>query len=443
MIPTFKPFKKKAKFFMPHFPIFTGNLKSADASNVKYLLQKLGNPQDKLKNVIHVVGTNGKGSSCAYLKSILNASGFTTCVYTSPHLHASNERIDILGEQISDLDLFTSSEKVRFLCEEYKISLTIFESLTIVAILSFAKANADFCIFEAGMGGECDATNVFNEESIIGVLLTSISYDHTRFLGNDLNSIISHKLGVIKKNKPVVFHPFSGEVLYTVLEKIAQKGAIPKFFGRDYNFCKVEFEDGTLGLEFEGKNSIIVPLPPLLGEHQLYNLTAVLAFFEAINLNLKEEDIIQGILNTKWAGRLERVTEDDFISLLPENSEIWFDGAHNEGGAKVIASWLLSQSQELTNIVIIGKTRGTEVNKFILPFKDLVRYGFAIEGKGEIYPEFKSVLLTGFHNANIECFGVDSIKEALKKVALLHQKPVRILICGSLYLARDLSFESF
>ena len=134
--PTFKPFKKKAKFFMPHFPIFTGNFKSLDASNVKYLLQKLGSPQNSLKNVIHVVGTNGKGSSCAYLKSILNASGFTTCVFTSPHLHASNERIEIKGEQISDLQLFTLTEKVRFLCEESNISITIFESRFAYIVLS-------------------------------------------------------------------------------------------------------------------------------------------------------------------------------------------------------------------------------------------------------------------------------------------------------------------
>ena len=426
---------------MPHFPIFTGNLKSLNASNVKLLLHKLGNPQNKLINVIHVVGTNGKGSSCAYLKSILHASGFTTCVYTSPHLHACNERIEILGEQISDLELFTLSEKVRFLCEENNISLTFFESLTIVAILSFTKSNADFYIFEAGMGGECDATNIFNEESIIGVLLTSISHDHTRYLGSDLNSIITHKLGVIKANKPVVFHPFSGEVLYTVLNQVAQTKAIPKFFGRDYNFCKVEFEDGTQGMEFEGKRTMILPIPPLLGEHQLYNLAGVLAFFDAINLELKEEDIIEGILETKWAGRLESVMEEDFLSLLPKGSEIWFDGAHNEGGARVIANWLSLQPQDLINIVIISKTRGTEVNKFIAPFKELVKYGFALEGKGEIYPEFKTVLMQGFKNAGVECLNAEGITDALKKASSLCKSPVRVLICGSLYLARDLSFE--
>lgn len=439
--PIFKPFKQKAKFFMPHFPIFTGNLNNLETDRIKFLLNKLGNPQDALKNVIHVVGTNGKGSSCAYLNSILKCSGYKTCVFTSPHLHRANERIEILGEYISDLKIYTLSEKIRFLCEEHNTFVTIFESLTIVAILAFAEIKADFYIFEAGMGGEYDATNVFTENNVAGVLLTSISLDHTKFLGPTLSSIIIHKLGVVKANKPVVFHPFSGEVLHAVLHQVAQKNAIPKFFGRDYSFCKVEFECGGYGIEFTGKNQVVLPLPPLLGDHQIYNLCGVLAFLEAINLVIPQEYLAQGILNTKWAGRLERVLEKELTSLLPQNSEIWFDGAHNEGGAKALSKWLKAQDRKLPNLLIVSKTRESEVNKFILPFKNCIEHGFAFEGKGEIYPEFLSVLNKGFEGAKIKHNNISSIKDGLNQIASMHQASVRVLICGSLYLARDLSFE--
>jgi dihydrofolate synthase/folylpolyglutamate synthase len=435
--PVFKPHLRNVKFFMPHFPIFTGSFKSVDASKVRRILKKLGNPQNSLKNIIHIVGTNGKGSSSAYLKSILTEAGFRTCVFTSPHLHAVNERIEINGDYISDEKLFLLSEKVRFICEEEGVYPTIFESLTVVAILNFADVKADFNIFEAGMGGENDATNVF--ETVAGVLFTSLSLDHTRFLGDSLPEIALQKLGVLKEGKPCVFQPFSGEVLNVVLHKVAEKKAKPIFFGRDYNFCKVEFEDGKFGLEYLGsKGESILPLPPLLGEHQIYNLCAVLALLEAMNVNLSDEALINGILNTKWAGRLEIVLEEKLLNLLPKGSEIWFDGAHNEGGAISLAKWLAEQ-EKMCNILIISKTRGTEVRRFISPFKDLVNYGVALEGRGEIYPEFVSVLEEGFAFNGMPCFKHYNILEALNEVGRKFEDPVRVVICGSLYLARDLS----
>jgi dihydrofolate synthase/folylpolyglutamate synthase len=436
--PIFKPNLKDVRFFMPHFPIFTGSFKSVNAEKVRHILAKFGNPQNSLKNIIHVVGTNGKGSSCAYLKSILMEAGFKVCVFTSPHLHAVNERIEINGNFISDEKLYLLSEKVRFACEEEGLYPTIFESLTVVAMLAFLEANADFNIFEAGMGGENDATNVF--ETVAGVLFTSLSLDHTRFLGDSLPEIALQKLGVLKKDKPCVFHPFSGEVLNIILQKVAEKGAKPFFFGRDYNFCKVEFEDGIFGLEYIGKNEEkILPLPPLMGEHQLYNLSAVLSLLEQMDLNLSESSLIRGIQNTKWAGRLEIVVEEKLLNLLPKGSEIWFDGAHNEGGSISLSNWLLAQN-ELQNILIVGKTRGTEVKRFLAPFKNIVKHGIAFEGKGEIYPEFASVLEDGFLKNEIPCSKHNSILEAFREIGKRFNEPVRVVICGSLYLARDLSF---
>ena len=438
-VPVFKRRERPIKFFMPHFPIFTGS-ELSNLEKVRFLLTELGQPQKSLKNVIHVVGTNGKGSSCAYLKTILMEQGYSVNTYTSPHLHAVNERINLNGVEISDENLFCHTEKIRFLCEKHKIGLTIFESLTLVAILEFAASKADFNIFEAGMGGELDATNVFDQENTLGVLVTSISYDHTKFLGNSLAEIATAKLGVIKPYKPVVMQPFNKEVLQAVVCKLEQTPAIPFFFGRDYNFCKVEFLGGEQGLEFsfDGQQTI-VPLPSLLGEHQIYNLVGVLAFICACKIEVFEQSLIYGILKTKWAGRLEAVLEEKYLDLLPKESEMWFDGAHNEGGAKALANWLSLQPEGFLSVLLLSKTRGSEVVKFIKPFQNLVEFGIALKGQGEIYPELQSVLEEGFAKNNIPCTKAENILQALKKITEKFQgQKVRIIISGSLYLAREI-----
>lgn len=438
-VPIFKRRERPVKFFMPHFPIFTGS-ELSDLEKVKFLLSEFGQPQNRLKNVIHVVGTNGKGSSCAYLKTILMEQGYRVNTYTSPHLHAVNERINLNGFEISDENLFCHTEKIRFVCEKHKIGLTIFESLTIVALLEFATSNADFNIFEAGMGGEFDATNVFDQQNILGVLITSISYDHTKFLGNSLTEIATAKLGVIKPYKPVVMQPFNKEVLQAVVCKLEQTPAIPFFFGRDYNFCKVEFLGGEQALEFSfGGQQIVVPLPSLLGEHQIYNLVGVLAFICACKIEVFEQALIYGILKTKWAGRLEAILEEKYLELLPSESEIWFDGAHNEGGAKALANWLSLQPEGFVNVLLLSKTRGSEVIKFIELFQNLVEFGVALKGQGEIYPEFQSILEEGFAKNNILCARAKNILEALKKITeTFPAKKIRIIIAGSLYLAREI-----
>jgi dihydrofolate synthase/folylpolyglutamate synthase len=434
--PVFQPYTKKPRFFMPHYPIFTGNVKSTNSIKVKELLTKLGNPQHSLKNIIHVVGTNGKGSSCAFLKSILTEAGYKVAVYTSPHLYFVNERIEINDTKISDDKLYELTEKVRFLCEKEGVYLTIFESLTIVAVLFFAENDADFNIFEAGMGGENDATNIF--EKVACVLLTSISKDHTRFLGESIAEIANQKLGILKEKTPVIMHPFSGIILPVVLSKVAEKKAIPVFFGRDYNFCKVEFEDGIFGIEFTGKKKIIVPIPPLLGEHQLYNLAGVLKVIEELNIDISEHYIINGILKTKWGGRLEKVEEKKLLTKLPIGSEIWFDGAHNEGGAISLVNWLKLQPKTFKNVLIVSKTQNSNILDFISPFKGIVDLGIALEGKGEIYPEFANIIEEGFIKVSINAKKAYSLNESLNLITF--QDPVRIIMTGSLYLAREISF---
>lgn len=442
-IPVFNICTTDPKFFMPHFPIFRGNTESIGNKNVKKILEELGNPHHKLRNIIHVVGTNGKGSTCAFLKSILMQHGFSVNTYTSPHLYSCNERINLNGKQISNEDLFYYTEKIKHICVQHNIDITIFESLTIIAFLAFCQTAADYTILEAGMGGLLDATNMFEEENVLGVILTSISYDHTKFLGETLSQIIKHKLGVAKFNKPIVLHPFNGEVLMTVLEEIAQTKSIPYFFGRDWNFGIIEFETGEKKIVFEKaqEEQLLLEMPNLQGEHQLYNLCAVIAFLYACNFNIDIQKINQGITEAKWAGRLEKITEEQFLQFLPPESEIWFDGAHNVGGAITIADWLKNMPTK-ENILIVSKTKGTEVNKFIEAFEGLISFGIALNSRGEIYPENLSVLKKGLEANNIPAFEANTFTEALTIVKEKTEgTAVRIIICGSLYLAREISFS--
>lgn len=443
--PIFTPNSRKAKYFMPHFPIFTGNVKSYNSQKVKFLLNKLENPEKKLKNVIHVVGTNGKGSTCSYLYFLLKEHGFKVNVYTSPHLYSCNERINIDGSYITDADLFYFSERIRILCIEHKLDLTIFESLTIVSILAFSGNDADFNIFEAGMGGANDATNIFEEDQLTCVLLTSVSLDHTKFLGETTYEITKNKLGVLKPFTPLIIFPCDSEVLRAILEEIIFFKSPPFFYGRDYNITKFEYEDGKNMFEFcfQKEDPLLLPCPNLLGEHQIFNLSVALTALKAMNVSLDLDKTSKAILSTKWAGRLERVLMPELLNLLPQNTEVWFDGAHNSGGALAIAAWLKQTNHNYFNIIILSKTRGTNVKDFIKPFGEVVDFGICIKGVGEIFAEHTEVLAEGFKVNNISYLIAKDLFDALKSIADIKrdkEKKIRIIITGSLYLARDISF---
>lgn len=438
-MPVFIPNTKKPRFFMPHFPIFTGNVHSYDPGKVKFLLLKLGNPERRLKNIIHVVGTNGKGSNVAYLKSILTTAGFGVNSYTSPHLYACNERINILGHSILDEKLFYLTEKVRILCEQEVLDITILESLTIVAILAFSATNADFNIFEAGMGGLNDATNVFEDTAC--VILTSISLDHTKFLGETTYQIAKQKLGVLRSFVPLVLAPCTSDVLLAVLEEVKNHDAKPFFYGKDYNICRLEFEDGVYGIEyaFREKEAVILPLPPLFGEHQIFNLATSLTAINVLDITISEEKLMNGILDTKWPGRLEKIMIPKILDVLPNGSEVWFDGAHNPGGAQALATWLESDMEKYENVLIVSKTKGSDALNFLRAFDGMIKFGIAIKGLGEIFPENPEVLAQSFNLLKIPHFVAQDLTDAF--IVCQNQnysKTLRVLITGSLYLARDI-----
>lgn len=441
--PLFIEKKQKPKFFMPHFPVHTGNVKIYNSDRIKYILSLLGNPHKLLRNIIHVVGTNGKGSTCAYLKSLLSEESKRVNTYTSPHLYACNERIDILGKYITDDQLFYFTEKIRHICVEKQLEITIFESLTIVAMLAFSQTEADYNIIEAGMGGLFDVTNIFEEQQLACVILTSISFDHTKYLGNTLYEITLHKLGVLKPCIPLIVYPCGQEAAKAIFEEALYLNSPVYFYGRDYNISMLEIKKKEFKIEyiFQEQEHQILPLPVLTGTHQIFNLAVALTALNVLGLNFLNEVLSKGIVKAFWPGRLEKISLNKILDYLPAGSESWFDGAHNPGGAQALAIWLREQDTTFINILIISKTRGSEIKNFIEPFRDIIEYGICLRGSGEIFPEKTEILEEGFLFHKIPCHKAFSLQSALEIIAACtNERKVRLIITGSLYLARDISF---
>ena len=435
---------------MPHWPLYTGTVKSISNSNVKKVLSLLGDPQLNLQNVIHVVGTNGKGSTTAYLKSILKEHGFSVNTYTSPHLVNCNERININGSDISDEDLFYYTEKTKNICQDNNIELTIFEATTITAMLRFDDKKADYNIIEAGMGGLHDATNIFNPSQVKCVIITPVSLDHVKFLGNTKMDIIDHKIQVSQGKIPIVASSQDADVNNYIANYVNHYNLPLGRYGINFEAIKIENEDGTIDkenfcLSVEGEEYIL-PLPPLLGEHQLVNLsTSVYTLIRFMDFELDYQKLINGIKNTKWRGRLEEIKYKKVLNHLPDDSKIYFDGAHNEGGAIALANFIKEQKQNMPEykiFVIIGRSKDADTTIFAKHFVNLLDGIVAIRSNCEARPESEITIYNQILNANFTqslAHKAKSLKQALEiiKEEFCNDKCL-VFIAGSLYLAREI-----
>ncbi len=252
--------------FFPHFPIPNKNSVSNNSpEKLKRILTKLGSPQDKLPPTIHIAGTNGKGSTSAFLASILQAAGYKTHIFTSPHLHHCNERIVIANNQIDDGYLYEMLEEIRINSEG--TNLTLFEGLTLAAILAFSKNPADICIIETGMGGRVDATNVIDKK--IATILTSISLDHQEFLGNNLTAIACEKSHIMRSNVPCIVAPQNAEVIAAIEMRSAEISNQLIYFDKDF---QIEInDDETFNFKYTGKASNNSVIPTKVGIYRLKN----------------------------------------------------------------------------------------------------------------------------------------------------------------------------
>ncbi len=379
------------------------------------VLNRLENPHLKLPPTIHIAGTNGKGSTLAFLKSILQEAGFKVHRYTSPHLIDFNERIELNGKKISDYFLNRVLDQCKKACmQKPEISLTFFEATTVAAFLAFKKIKADILLLETGLGGELDATNVLPE--VLCSIITTISYDHQEFLGKTLKEIAKAKAGIIKKNSLVITVKQEKQVIEVIKSKAKSLQSTLIINDQAY---------------FDSKKI----KPSLLGSHQIENASlAICCIKNQKKFLVNDQQILDGITKTEWPGRLQKIYDGYFIKKLTKNSEIYVDGSHNIQGSKTIREFLLLKRNKKIYI-IFSMLKDKDCYNFLNNIADLVEQIFIIKINNQSRAMEPKDILNITKKLNIKSQLIDDFQEVFSK--LKNNNDSVILICGSLYLAGE------
>ena len=397
-----------------------------------------------LKNIIHVAGTNGKGSTIAFLENILLSHGYKSNVYTSPHLISFNERIKLKNSLISDSALLSLLQEIKdLLCKKnLENTLSFFEIFTLAALYKFSQNDADFNIIEVGLGGRLDATNIV--ENPLCSILTSISLDHTEFLGNSINSIAFEKCEIIKKNTIAICAKQNFPEVYDTFEKKCNEIHIKNATIYNKHFMYSLNSDFSFQLSIQNKNvensHIIFPSPSLKGEMQYENAsTALMAFieiFKKLNIPTCEQKMTTGICTTNWSGRIQKITQGKLFNfLLP--SSLTIDGCHNEGGFEKLFNYIKASGVCNYNLVIglLKRKLPTDIIKVIASnqkyCKQIIITG--INTTEEFWnPEELKEIMKPYFNIPIIC--INSVSEISIKI----QPNQDTIICGSLFLMGEI-----
>lgn len=416
---------------MPHWPVPSLNkVLKYDLIRMKGLMEVLGNPHLKLPPVIHIAGTNGKGSTVSFIRSIFESAGYKVHAYTSPHMVEFNERIVLSGSNIDDNYLTQQAENVRQIAEKNNIIPTFFEGTTAIAFKCFSEIRADIVIVETGIGGRLDCTNIIPNPLLS--VITPISYDHMEILGPTLEIIAGEKAGIIKPGRPCIISLQDDKVM-EVLFKYCQIQESPSF-AYEYDFGAKILNDNSF--LFQTKQlALELPRPTMQGNHQIINAaTAIAACLNAQGFKFTRTNFANGLLKASWPGRLQHITSGAIKKILP-NTDIWVDGAHNEAGAQMLANWI--KDKNIKPDILFGMTKKRDVAKFLEHFKGLANniYGVIVEAEPSSYPAEKLVELA--NNAGIKVIPCDDLDEAWHKIATSTSKSNSLIITGSLYLVGD------
>ncbi|MPY73264.1 MAG: bifunctional folylpolyglutamate synthase/dihydrofolate synthase [Alphaproteobacteria bacterium] len=392
------------------------------------LLEKLGRPQDRLPPVVHVAGTNGKGSVIANLRAIFEAAGMAAHVYTSPHLVRFNERIRLAGEIIGNADLVALFEE----CERANGGdiITFFEITTAAALLAYSRTPADVLLLETGLGGRYDATNVIDRPAM--TVITPVSMDHMDFLGDTIRQIAAEKGAIQKRDVPSVIGPQMGQAAKVILAQAEEAGAPAFVFGRDWRIRPhgAGFRYRSVRIELD------LPAPGLAGRHQLFNAGTAVACVEQLEgFEISDKAIFDGLPAAEWPARMQPLTEGALGAMLPAGWELWLDGGHNPGAGAALAE-TVSRWKDKPLHLVIGMMRRKPVQNFLRPLAPWVKSvrGVAIPGHEECYSG--SELAEAALEVEIpEAKAALDVEAAIADIMRVEKKPARILICGSLYLA--------
>jgi len=390
------------------------------------LLAKLGHPERKLPPVIHVAGTNGKGSTCAYLRAILEAAGLRVHVYSSPHLVRFAERIRLSGKLIDEerlLSCLLDCEKING-----HTPITYFEITTAIALKCFADHPADVVLLEVGLGGRLDATNVI--ERPLSTVITPVSLDHEQFLGADLGGIAHEKAGIAKTDVPLIIAHQDAPAKAAILDYAAKIKAHPLCYG-DWTVTA----QGA-GFDYQDdQGRLTLPLPNLPGRHQISNAGLAMACLRhQAAFDITAAHMIKGITSAYWPARLQNMTESAFGKILPPGSDLWLDGGHNPAAGKILGDYFAKKDNRPL-YVIGGMMAGKDTAGFLMPLRPLITkfFGLTIMGQDSHSAEKIAEIAGGLR---ISSQSSPSPESALLHINLLSQgQAVRVLICGSCYLS--------
>ena len=406
---------------------------------IERLLAALDYPERKLPPVFHVAGTNGKGSTVAFLRAILEAAGLRAHVYTSPHLVRFNERFRLGGiGLVSDDELAAVMEE----CERANAGapITVFEITTAAGMLLFSRHPADVLVMEVGLGGRLDATNVIPEA--LATVITRVSIDHTDFLGDTLDKIAAEKAGVLKRNTSGIVAAQHRDALSVIERQAARLNAPLRIAGEDFTATE---ERGRLVYQDEA-GLLDLPAPRLYGRHQYENAGLAIAALRATNrFRIPPAAFEAGMTKAEWPARMNRLSHGRLVELAPEGSEVWLDGGHNPDGGRVIAAALADLEERVPRpvVMIAGMLASKDCDGFLRNFTGLARRLIAVpvpaSEKGvpaeELAERARNIGLPATSRGTL-----DGAFEAVRKLDL--DPPPRILITGSLYLAGDVLREN-
>ncbi len=403
---------------------------------VERLLAKLGSPHERLPPVIHVAGTNGKGSVTAYLKAMLEAAGRRVHVYTSPHLVRFHERIELAGAdgkarpigEDALVDVLSRTQAVND-----GDDITQFEITTAAAFLAFAEHPADAVLLEVGLGGRLDATNVIARPAL--TVITPISMDHAEKLGATLARIASEKAGILKRGTTSIVSEQEDECLEVIRAEADRVGASLKIWGQDFEAFE---QRGRLTVQTEDR-LLDLPMPALVGRHQVINAgTAVVAALEAKKLDIGEKAIEQGLVAARWPARMQRLSSGPLPALLSEGCELWLDGGHNPAAGRFLAQTLADLEDRAPKplYLVVGMMGLKDAAGFLGHFRGLVKGVVTVPIPGAHEAPFAPEALADVaRSLGFTAEPAADIDIALRQVEAASPGAKRILIAGSLYLA--------
>lgn len=391
------------------------------------ILAALGHPEHGLPPVIHVAGTNGKGSTVAFMRAILEAAGQSVHVYTSPHLVQFHERVRLNGQLVAEPALVEALLE----CERANgpDPITYFEITTAAALLLFSRAPADVLLLEVGLGGRLDATNVVDRP--LATVITPVGMDHAQYLGTTIPAIAAEKAGILKSGVPGIIAGQRPDALKTIEDRASEIDAPLAISGQDW---RAYDEAGRMIFQDEA-GLLDLPQPRLSGHHQIENAGTAIATLRAVMPDLSAEAIRKGLETVDWPGRLQAVSSGQLLDWAPSDAEVWIDGGHNGDAGTVLAETMagLEERDPKPLVLVSGMLATKTAEAFFGPFSGLAGEAITVPIPDTTSAYDATELASMADDAGVPARPAADLKSALSSIDT--DTPPRILICGSLYLA--------